>query len=421
MAAPVVDSLYAKVSGAWKQAEVWVKAGGAYSRAESVSVLESAVDDDAVLPFWGAPVWRDEFDYTDPSTGQPRTDPSKWNVRDSEGWAEDPAFGELGFDRGSIQHTQITVDASQVCHLRGTWRPAAKVLNGANSLTGTFSASDDRVTFSGAHGIGGTSLSNQYEYYYVDVVSGSPGITSGYYYVRSIPTSTAVTLTATMTPTLAGGTDGGVPGSAVNITGTGTCRFYKHLWMDSAYMDQRLLRAGDVQPVAQVYGRWEIKAKVPVDVDIHRGTLAGFWLRNTSSGEIDIMEGWGGAGEGDKMFPWTTSVTHFPDTSSTAGKVFSRYETGPDTTLATAWHTWAYERTPTYIRAYKDGDLRAEWTRAAYPQLWGATFEAPYHLRVSLHIGPSSRWFGVPLTDHPEWSQEMDYAIDHIRVWAWPG
>jgi hypothetical protein len=69
--------------------------------------------------------------------------------------------------------------------------------------------------------------------------------------------------------------------------------------------------------------------------------------------------------------------------------------------------------------------MRAEWARASYPQLWdAATFDnnavGGYHMRVTLHIGPSSRWFGVPLTDHPEWSQEMDFAIEHIRVWAYP-
>ncbi|QTV80203.1 family 16 glycosylhydrolase [Microbacterium sp. NIBRBAC000506063] len=64
----------------------------------------------------------------------------------------------------------------------------------------------------------------------------------------------------------------------------------REIWHKTGYLDQRSLRTGDVS-VAQQYGRWEIRAKTPTGPQTY-GSLAAFWLRNSQSGEIDIMEAW---------------------------------------------------------------------------------------------------------------------------------
>lgn len=72
--------------------------------------------DPAVLPGWGAPVFRDEFTYRN-SQNQPVIDPTKWNVRDRS---------DLGllFDAAIPDRNQVSVDTQGILHLKGEWLDA---------------------------------------------------------------------------------------------------------------------------------------------------------------------------------------------------------------------------------------------------------------------------------------------------------
>ena len=95
-----------------------------------VSELEAeATHDPGVLPYWGTPAWRDEFDYRD-ANGNPAVDPAKWYKRSRAdlGLLNDVAIPDAG---------QITVDAAGICHIRADWlaTPVARGGTGPTPLT----------------------------------------------------------------------------------------------------------------------------------------------------------------------------------------------------------------------------------------------------------------------------------------------
>lgn len=75
---------------------------------QRIRELEAKLDD-GVLPYWGAPAWRDEFDGT-------ALDPAKWNVRDRAGA---DGMGLLN-DASVIDKTLPSVSGG-AAHLRAEW------------------------------------------------------------------------------------------------------------------------------------------------------------------------------------------------------------------------------------------------------------------------------------------------------------
>ncbi|MDR6907453.1 beta-glucanase (GH16 family) [Agromyces sp. 3263] len=271
--------------------------------------------DAAALPYWGAPVWRDEFDGT-------VVDPAKWYVRDSD------EFGSIP-DKGVIERTMCTVSGG-VLHMRSQWLAAP--------------VGDRYVT--------------------------------------------------------------------------------------SAYMDQ-----GNGKPdiYSQRFGRWEIRAKMPTG-KYTLGTLAGFWLRNDNSGEIDIVEAWG-FGEtplASSSQKNGTSTTTFHSHTGTvpAGQVYQKAAwtledslRAKGVTVSKAYedfHTWAFEYTPTYAATFLDGYEVYRITPATHPWVWGAQFQTPLHVRLSLHMGPSATYYGYPDPNNKQLTQNVDFQVAHVRIWALP-
>ena len=209
--------------------------------------------DAAVLPFWGAPVWRDEFDGT----------LSKWNVRNNF----------LTFDTARAMGSKVTV-ANGNLRIRANWLTTPQATGPQGIIT--------------------------HETGYVDT--------------RNLVDS------ANPTP--------------------------KHF--------------------SQQYGRWEIRCKTPSGANT-RGSLAAFWLRcDSHPGEIDVMEAWGYGGTMPADFTnyvkdtaWTTF--HSSTSSATVnGKPYKKtfwrhFQNGVPRTTPTGFHTYAFERTPTYMAMFVDG------------------------------------------------------------------
>lgn len=74
-----------------------------------------APQDPGVRDGWGAPDWRDEFDYISPTTGRPAVDPENWNVRGRD---------DLGllFDAAVVDRDKVAVEDG-VLHIRADWLP----------------------------------------------------------------------------------------------------------------------------------------------------------------------------------------------------------------------------------------------------------------------------------------------------------
>lgn len=210
------------------------------------------------------------------------------------------------------------------------------------------------------------------------------------------------------------------------ITTTGPSGNPTERWHDTGYFEHRNPDANNTI-YAQQYGRWEIQAKVPTGPNT-LGALAAFWLRNQNSGELDIMESWG---YGTVAFPGgqnlgTSTMTTHTNTSGT-GNIKKAWTIenvlGVPKNVYADFHTWTLEWTPSYFRGYRDGLKFCDETPTSYPNLWNpAYWGSPNHMRVNLHIGPSTQYWGLPDPDNKGLTQDpLDYQIRYIRAWRYGG
>lgn len=197
------------------------------------------------------------------------------------------------------------------------------------------------------------------------------------------------------------------------------------LWHETGYLDQRKLESDDVS-MSQQYGRWEIRAKTPTG-DNTRGALAAFWLRNSQSGEIDIMEAWGHGGampaDYDKWVKGTAATTIHTKTDGTGRKaIWRHHEQGATTVPWDGFHVYAFELTPTYAATFVDGVEVMRVTPDTYPDLWDpAYFGTPLHMRLNLHVGPSEQYWGLPDPANRTATQNLDFQVDYVRSWEYTG
>ena len=318
------------------------------SSASSSQALEFDCTDlgtDGYIEGWGNPVWRDEFDYINPSTGLPAIDPSKWNVRQRA--------GDLGLlpDASVVEKTQVFVQDGKAV-LRAEWL-------------------DEPV-----------------------------------------------------------------------VTTTGPTGNPTNRWHKTGYMDHRWLKAGDIS-YQQQYGRWEIRAKVPTGPNT-LGSLAAFWLRNSLSGEIDIMEAWGFAGNPPTttgQVPGSSTMTFHSHTSGSSASGYQKFfwrvdeqlknysnmnwsylsNNIPITPAYNDFRTWAFEYTPTYLAGFYEGQEFGRTTPAQTPWLWNSEyFGAPFHVRLNLHVGISTQYWGLPNPNNKHWTQDpMDFVVDYVRIYEY--
>lgn len=164
------------------------------------------------------------------------------------------------------------------------------------------------------------------------------------------------------------------------------------------------------------YGRYEIKAKLPVG----KGLWPAIWMLPeddkygtwAASGEIDIVEGWGSK-------PHTVAGTiHYgegwPNNKHT-GKEFEL----PKNRGMDSWHTYALEWEPGELRWYVDGELyqtQNNWyskgkdnaANFSYP----APFDQEFYLVMNLAVGG---WFDGDPDENTKFPSQME--IDYVRVY----
>lgn len=171
---------------------------------------------------------------------------------------------------------------------------------------------------------------------------------------------------------------------------------------------------------SKTYGKFEIRAKAPAGKGywpaiwmLPENSVYGTWA---SSGEIDIMEGWGSR-------PNTVAGTlHYG--SQWPDNVYSgkEYEFPNDSTIE-EFHTYAIEWEPGEIRWYVDGvhySTKNDWysisngqpANNAYP----APFNQEFHLLMNLAVG--GNFDGNP-TSETVFPKTME--IDYVRVYELTG
>lgn len=215
------------------------------------------------------------------------------------------------------------------------------------------------------------------------------------------------------------------------VTTTGPSGNPTNRWHKTSYIDHRAV--GGTYPTSQIYaqqyGRWEFKAKIDTGPNT-LGSLCAFWLRNGNSGEIDIMEAWGfGSGpmtnsRGEKQLAGTSTMTVHTQTSGTGNvkkAVTIEKVLGITEPAYNDFHIWALEFTPTYFRGYRDGVKFCDWTPADTPQLWNpAYFGSPLHVRLNLHVGPNTQYWGLPDPANKALTKPLDFQVEYVRIWAMP-
>jgi beta-glucanase (GH16 family) len=173
----------------------------------------------------------------------------------------------------------------------------------------------------------------------------------------------------------------------------------------------RLLSAGKQE---FAYGRVEARLRIPKG----QGIWPAFWMLGNdifttnpwpASGEIDIMENIGKAGEQTKVY----GTAHGPGYSGGSG-IGRSYDVSP-TVLADDFHVYAIEWEPTAIRWYLDGFNYFTATNTMIPAGAKWVFDHPFFIIMNVAVG--GNWPGYPdgTTIMP---QQM--TVDYVRVYQAP-
>jgi beta-glucanase (GH16 family) len=164
------------------------------------------------------------------------------------------------------------------------------------------------------------------------------------------------------------------------------------------------------------YGRYEIKAKLPVGKGLWpaiwmlpEGDKYGTWA---ASGEIDIVEAWGS--KPNKVAGTIHYGEGWPNNKYT-GKEFEL----PEKRGIDKWHTYTLEWEPGELRWYVDGELyqtQNKWyskgkdsaANFSYP----APFDQEFYLIMNLAVGG---WFDGEVDETTKFPSQME--IDYVRVY----
>lgn len=172
---------------------------------------------------------------------------------------------------------------------------------------------------------------------------------------------------------------------------------------------------------SQEYGRWEIRAKIPLTEGKSAGFWPAFWLRPDDSslgGEIDFLEAYGTPVKVDRdPRNQTEGTVHFDQSGNNKKSGWTPKVTPRgNVKLDSEYHIWAGEKTPEGIKFYFDNILyhTIPSTDPGYAKAFPKG--AKYNIRVNFQIG--SPYWGQA---NDQTMDQGDYKIDYIRAWAYPG
>lgn len=219
--------------------------------------------------------------------------------------------------------------------------------------------------------------------------------------------------------------------------------------MKTGYMEHRLAGGGTIYE--QRYGMWQYKVKIPMAPDVSLGTLGAVWLRNSKTGEIDMTEGWGSGPTTAAKPGWypaqpkpnagRTAFTIHQSTSG-GGTKEAWTQSGP---VYDEWVEYRFIYTPNRFEFYRKRASDSDWvaqflitptsffmlpgtfsgatpsSQSYFAKFWTdtAAYDAPWHLRMNLHIGPSVDFWGVPEPLHEEWTANPVMQVEYVRIYPY--
>lgn len=224
------------------------------------------------------------------------------------------------------------------------------------------------------------------------------------------------------------------------ITSSGPVSPQTYRWFKTGYIDQRNINDGN----RFRYGRLETMLWIPVIPDHGLGMLWAFWLRNGSTGEWDLMESWGSGPSAAAqvttgLYPraaqpkpnaGTSTNTIHRHTSSATDNRKVNYTHSHTPPLAGRWTKLVTVWTPNRFQVSYDGVVKTDLTPASpaaiFPDgplgngqtLWTAPeMNSPWYLRMNVHPGPSSTFYGVPDPNNRDWTWQSDFMCKYVRIW----
>lgn len=163
---------------------------------------------------------------------------------------------------------------------------------------------------------------------------------------------------------------------------------------------------------SQEYGRWEIRAKLPLKPNASAGMWPAFWLRpDNAPGELDILEAWGTPANPDRTFPGTYLYGIHNDTHNSQKYIVGwGKKTGR---LDTDFHVFAVDRSQDCLRFSVDG--RTVGIVDVLKEPWvNQSLAGPMNIRLNLQVG-SDYWSPV-VDDKVE--LPAHFIIDYVRVYG---
>jgi beta-glucanase (GH16 family) len=158
------------------------------------------------------------------------------------------------------------------------------------------------------------------------------------------------------------------------------------------------------------YGRFEVRARLPVAHGTSKGLWPAFWLRpaDMAVGEIDVLEGIGSGADGPDSSRRIMHAIHY-DYDGTH-PMQSRLHLLGSGSLAEEFHTFAVEWEPGALRWYVDDRLTYERTPATTPW-FDEAFQDPFFLRLNLAVGGT-----FPGDPDADTVFPAEYVVDWVRV-----
>ena len=158
------------------------------------------------------------------------------------------------------------------------------------------------------------------------------------------------------------------------------------------------------------YGRFEVRARLPVAHGSSKGLWPAFWMRpaDMTVGEIDVLEGIGSAAhEPDRSRRVVHAIHYDYEGTHPMQRRTHVIESG---SFADGFHTFAVEWGPTSLRWYVDG--RPTYVRTPATTPWfDEAFRRPFFLRLNLAVGGS-----FPGDPDAQTAFPAEYVIDWVRV-----
>lgn len=321
------------------------------------------VADPANLPYWGEPVWRDEFDYTN-TNGDLDLDPTKWQKWDYNTLNQGTMPGTLGLlnDASVVKGSQVAVvptpDGDTAVRIRSEWMDTPVITSSGPVAPQTYR--HFKTGYIDQRNIDGVNRQRYGRWEAMLWIPVYPNVGLGmlwaFWFRNGSSGEWDLMESWGSGPSAAGQvTTGLYPRAAQPKPNAGTSTNTIH---------RSTTGGAGAAKVAQTHS--------------HTPALAGRWTKCVTIWTPDLFE---------VSYDGVVKTSLHP---GDAGATFPRTET----------------------EIANGESAKTLWTA---PEM-----NSPWYMRMNVHPGPSGEYYGVPDNNNRQWTADSDFMCKYVRVWAMP-